>query len=78
RDLAVSRLVVTLEEGTLRGGFGQYISSQLKDKSILNLGIPDDFVTHGSTREILDDLKLDPAGVSESVKEHVRVNSEIC
>ncbi len=77
-DLAVNRLVVTLEEGTLRGGFGQYIASLLKGKSILNLGIPDDFVTHGSTREILDDLKLDPAGVSESVKEHVRVNSESC
>ncbi len=75
-DLAVNRLVVTLEEGTIRGGFGQYAASLLPGWNVLNLGIPDQFVVHGSTKEIIADLKLDPTGVSESIKEHVRINCE--
>lgn len=78
RSLALSRSVITLEEGTLRGGFGQYIASVLPEWSVLNLGIPDEFVPHGSTSEIITDLKLDPAGVAESIEEYVRISSEGC
>ncbi len=78
RDLAVGRSVVTLEEGTLRGGFGQYIASLLPEWRVLNLGIPDEFVAHGSTREIIADLKLDQTGVSDSIEEYVRIHCESC
>ncbi len=76
RELASGKIVVTLEEGSIRGGFGQYIASELPDRSVLNLGIPDEFVTHGSTKEIIADLKLDPAGVSGSIEEYVRSSGE--
>ena len=76
RDLARNRSVITLEEGTLRGGFGQYIASVLPEWNILNLGIPDEFVPHGSTREIIADLKLDSAGVAESIEEYARIYCE--
>ena len=78
RDLAVGRSVVTLEEGSLIGGFGQYVSSLLPEWCVLNLGIPDEFVVHGSTREIISDLKLDRAGVSDSIEEYVRIHCESC
>ena len=77
QELASDRLVVTLEEGSLRGGFGQYIASVLSGQTVLNLGIPDEFVTHGSTKEIIADLKLDPDGVSGAIEEYVRSNGEI-
>ena len=75
-DIALNRSVVTLEEGSLRGGFGHYIASVLPEWNVLNLGIPDEFVAHGSTREILADLKLDPDGVSESIEKYVRIFCE--
>ena len=77
QELASGRLVTTLEEGSLRGGFGQYIASVLPGQSVLNLGIPDEFVTHGSTKEIIADLKLNPDGVSGSIEKYVRSNGEI-
>lgn len=78
KKLAEGRCVVTLEEGTVCGGFGQFISSELTDHNVLSLGIPDEFVPHGSTAEIISDLKLDPPGIAESVKEHVRICCETC
>jgi 1-deoxy-D-xylulose-5-phosphate synthase len=76
RKLALNRQVVTLEEGSVRGGFGQFVSSVLREHTVLNLGIPDEFVTHGSTTEIIADLKLDPNGVAGSIEEYVRGSSE--
>ena len=78
KRLAEGRCVVTIEEGTVCGGFGQFISSELPDHNVLSLGIPDEFIPHGSTAEIIADLKLDPPGIAESVREHVRICCETC
>ncbi|MCK5786203.1 MAG: 1-deoxy-D-xylulose-5-phosphate synthase [Candidatus Sabulitectum sp.] len=78
RSLAENRSVITLEEGSVIGGFGQYVTSILPALDVLNLGIPDEFAPHGSTLEILADLKLDPAGVAGSIEDHVRNRSEGC
>jgi 1-deoxy-D-xylulose-5-phosphate synthase len=76
RKLASGKCVVTLEEGALCGGFGHFLTSVLTEMDVHCLGIPDAFVSHGSTRELLADLKLDPAGVAESVEKQYRVYSE--
>jgi len=70
RMLARGRCVVTLEEGSLCGGFGHYVASVLSAKSVCCLGIPDVFISHGSTQEILADLGLDPEGVADSIEKH--------
>jgi len=72
KALAEHKKVVTLEEGALSGGFGKFIASELSFLSVLSLGIPDVFASHGSTLEILAELGLDPPGIAGSVQEHLR------
>ena len=54
--------IITIEEGILYGGFGSAVSSFLHDNQLSNkmqrLGIPDDFVSHGTRSELLHDLGL--------------------
>ncbi len=76
-ELAVNRFVVTLEEGSVCGGFGQYVASVLPDKQVSILGIPDKFVSHGSTADILNSLGLDSIGIAKSVEEKFRLRSNI-
>ena len=70
--------IITIEEGVLSGGFGSSISSFLHNYQLNNklhqLGIPDDFVEHGTRGELLLDLGLHPDNVisilkNENVKE---------
>ena len=54
--------IVTIEEGTLTGGFGAAISEFLHDNNLTNklsrLGIPDHFIQHGTRNELLQDIGL--------------------
>ena len=67
--------VVTLEEGTIIGGFGDGIAGWLLNKGfngqLKKLGLPDSFVEHGSRDELLSLLKLDSVGIVESIRELV-------
>jgi len=66
-------LVVTVEEGTLEGGFGSALleaanSAGLDTRQVIRLGLPDRFVEHGERSELLPDLGLDPAGICNTVR----------
>lgn len=71
------KLIVTLEENALIGGFGEGVlealnrHGALRHCRVLNLGIPDKFVLHGKRELLLRDLKLDPEGVAETVKKEL-------
>src|SRR5262249_57245941 len=61
-------LVVTVEEGTLEGGFGSAVleaahGAGLDTRCVVRLGLPDRFVEHGERGELLEELGLDVAGV---------------
>lgn len=65
--------VVTVEEGALAGGFGSAVlevaaDAGLDTSRIRRLGIPDRFVEHAERSELLADLGLDAAGISESCR----------
>jgi len=66
--------IITIEEGALNGGFGSAISDFLHDCMLKNklyrLGIPDQFVHHGSREELLLDLGLTPKHVISILKEN--------
>jgi 1-deoxy-D-xylulose-5-phosphate synthase len=68
-----ARLVVTLEEGTLRGGFGSGVHETSVEQGLsisarlMSCGISDEFVTHGSRQELLRDLRLTVEDVSADV-----------
>jgi 1-deoxy-D-xylulose-5-phosphate synthase len=68
-------LVVTVEEGTLEGGFGSAVleaasAAGLDTRNVVRCGIPDRFVEHGDRNELLADLGLNPDGLAETVRKH--------
>ena len=65
-------IIITLEEHALSSGFGEIFNSFAIHQGchhikIINLGIPDQFVEHGSPSELLKELKLDPLSISEKI-----------
>jgi 1-deoxy-D-xylulose-5-phosphate synthase len=70
-------LVVTVEEGTLEGGFGSALleaahAAGLDTRSIVRLGIPDRFIEHGERVELLADLALDLDGLCQVVRSRLK------
>ena len=67
--------VITLEEGTATGGFGDGVASWLLENgfsgTLERLGLPDTFVEHGSRDQILTMLSLDANGVAKTIQEMV-------
>ncbi len=66
-------LVVTIEEGTLEGGFGSALleaanSAGLETGHVVRLGVPDRFVEHAERGELLADLGLDVNGICARVR----------
>lgn len=55
--------IVTIEDGIITGGFGEQISTIIATnnlkKSIINLGIPDSFIEHGTVFELQQLCKID-------------------
>lgn len=64
-------VVVTVEDGAVRGGFGQAVADYLLAKGYAGkfkaMGIPDQFITHGGRGELLNEIGLDAAGIAENV-----------
>jgi 1-deoxy-D-xylulose-5-phosphate synthase len=64
-------LVVTIEENTNLGGAGAAVLEALADMdmtpSVMHLGVPDCFVTHGAMDRLLSDVRLTPDGVRDAV-----------
>ncbi len=66
-------LVVTVEEGTLEGGFGSALleaanSAGLNTRNLVRLGLPDRFIEHGERSELLTSLGLDVEGICTTVR----------
>jgi 1-deoxy-D-xylulose-5-phosphate synthase len=69
-----SRVVVTLEEGVLQGGFGSAILELLREENVphrdvLRIGLPDRLITHGTQKILRARYKLDSEGIAETVEE---------
>jgi 1-deoxy-D-xylulose-5-phosphate synthase len=68
-----ARLLVTIEENNLPGGFGDGVLEALAEDGlsrdgVLRLGLPDAFVTHGSRAELLGEVGLDADGILRQVR----------
>jgi 1-deoxy-D-xylulose-5-phosphate synthase len=67
-------LVVTVEEGTLKGGFGSALLEAANDahldvRNLVRLGLPDRFIEHAERAELLADLGLNVDGLCRTVHE---------
>lgn len=72
---AGTKLVVTLEEGVIMGGAGSAVMEAMAEKAlttpVLQLGIPDEFVTQGTANELFRSLNLHPEGIAHSISERL-------
>ena len=65
--------VVTVEEGTLQGGFGSAVleacnAEGIDTRTVVRLGVPDRFVEHAERTELLADLGLDVEGLCRAAR----------
>ncbi|WP_417538346.1 transketolase C-terminal domain-containing protein, partial [Marinomonas sp.] len=69
---ASHELLVTLEENVIMGGAGSAVAEHLNKAKIptalLQLGLPDEFIKHGTQSEILEELQLDAKGIVSQVR----------
>jgi len=66
--------IITVEEGTLEGGFGSAVleaanRAGVDTRRICRLGLPDRYIEHGEREELLRDLRLDVEGLCHTVRE---------
>ena len=70
--------VVTMEEGTLLGGFGAAIVESLNDNDIfvptLRIGIPDKLVDHATPQQSKESLGLTPNMMADKIKKKFNFN----
>lgn len=72
--------IITLEENTVVGGFGsgvlEFLAEHRYKNDVLTLGLPDEFIDHGTQPELHNLIKLDPKGIVEKVKAFAPLKSE--
>lgn len=67
--------IITLEDGTINGGFGSAVlafsqTHNYTGKQIKVWGIPDRFISHGSIAELFEELELDEMGLYKRIIEN--------
>ncbi|MBA6289778.1 1-deoxy-D-xylulose-5-phosphate synthase [Colwellia sp. MB3u-4] len=69
--------IVTVEDNAIAGGAGsgvnEFILSQGIAKKILNIGLPDSFIKHGTQAEIHQELGLDSQGIIEKIRQFMQL-----
>ncbi|XQW84371.1 1-deoxy-D-xylulose-5-phosphate synthase [Thalassotalea piscium] len=65
-------VIVTIEDNAIAGGAGsavnEYILQQGHTIKILNIGLPDHFIKHGTQEEIHHELGLDSNGITKQIR----------
>ena len=63
--------IITIEDGVISGGLGSAVLEFMADNGytpcVIRMGVNDQFVEHGSTKELYHLLKLDKEGICESL-----------
>ncbi len=65
--------IITVEDGTIKGGFGSAIAeymvdNQITDKKIIRLGIPDDIIEHGEQPELYKLCGIDADSILNKIQ----------
>jgi 1-deoxy-D-xylulose-5-phosphate synthase len=76
------RIIVTVEEAYLAGGFGSAVMECLEENGlqdrvkVVRIGVPDHIVTHGDPKLLLAKYGLDADGIYRKVKETIEILEE--
>jgi len=75
--------VLTVEEGQITNGFGAFMAREIDALDLASpprvaaLGLPDEFIAHGSREGLLVEVGLDPAGIADRVRRLSRRAAEL-
>ena len=73
--------LVTIEDNAVMGGAGSAVNEFLLKSGInipvLNLGLPDQFLSHGTREELFSDLELSADGIIRQVEAFLQAHSNI-
>ncbi len=63
------RMVITIEDNVIAGGAGEAINEILanKDVKLINIGWPDQFIEHGTCKELYARYGMDAASIAERI-----------
>lgn len=68
---------VTLEDNAIAGGAGSAVNEAVAalqlQVQILNLGLPDHFIRHGTQEQLYAELGLDSAGIEQRIRSYCRL-----
>lgn len=69
--------IITLEDGTISGGFGSAVLEFAQQKGFTHnrievLGIPDQFIEHAPIAEIFEALHLDEKGIEDRIRQKMK------
>jgi 1-deoxy-D-xylulose-5-phosphate synthase len=71
------KTIVTVEDGVVNGGFGESVQSYFAVNNpqirVKCLGIPDEFIGHGSTDKLFESIGLGPEKIAEAIKLNLKV-----
>ena len=69
-------LLVTIEDNAKMGGAGSAVNevlmAQHMNVPVLNLGLPDHFIEHGTREELMAQIGLDASGILRSIQKRLR------
>jgi 1-deoxy-D-xylulose-5-phosphate synthase len=69
-------VLVTVEENVIAGGAGgavsEYVAQHKASPQVLTIGLPDEFIKHGSQGEVRAELGLDAAGIERQVNDFIK------
>ena len=69
---ATYKQVLTIEDGTIKGGLGsailEFAASNNYHNNITVLGIPDQFIEHGTIKELQDSIDLSPSAIKKRLR----------
>ena len=72
--------VITVEDGCLMGGFGsaviEFMADQKYQAEIVRLGIPDEYVHHGTQEELWADCCFDASAIISTVKKMLKYKEQ--
>jgi len=70
--------IITIEDGCLQGGFGssilEFMANNNYTSTIKRLGIPDEFINHGTQKELYHDCKYDSTEIISTVHKLISRN----
>lgn len=68
------RYIMTVEDGVIKGGLGSAVleflaENDYTDKHVVRVGIPDEFITHGSVSELQHITEIDEDGILKHISQ---------